>query len=67
MDQVSILNLNTQQLLHLILIIIHEVCNRLRIPIDHTSVFTFQSPAASFEQLGETDIEAPRDPLDADG
>ena len=62
MDRESVSTFSTEQLLHLILIIIHELCARFRVSIDHTSVFTFQFPAASFAQLGDTDIEAPRDP-----
>ena len=67
MDRAAISNLNFQQLMHLLLTIIHEVCTRLRINIDHTSVFTFQFPAESFAQLDNIDIEIARDPVEPDG
>ena len=59
MDRSALQRLSTEQLMHLILVIIHIVCSRLNIAIDPTAVFSFQFPSESYDQIDLPDIEAP--------
>ena len=59
MDRFALQRLSTEQLMHLILVIIHIVCSRLNIVIDPTAVFSFQFPSESYDQIDLSDIEAP--------
>ena len=62
MDRATISSYSTGQLLQLILVIIQELCSRFGIEIGSESTFTFQFPAASFQQLVASDTEAPSTP-----
>ena len=59
MDPSALQRLRTEQLMQLILVIIHIVCSRLNIFIDPTAVFSFQFPSESYDQIDLSDIEAP--------